>query len=78
MKKNSALIIGSFQSTETGYTGKLDTLAIQTPVQFLRIEDKEKDTHPDYTVSSGRHRAWRFRVRADRARIRSRARAKRV
>jgi uncharacterized protein (DUF736 family) len=51
--KKSALIIGAFTATETGYTGKLDTLAIKAPVQFLRIDDKEKDTHPDYTVSSG-------------------------
>lgn len=53
MNKNSALIIGAFQSTETGYTGKLDTLAIKANVQFERIEDKAKDTHPDYRVSSG-------------------------
>ncbi|HEX3747678.1 MAG TPA: DUF736 family protein [Bryobacteraceae bacterium] len=51
--KKSALIIGSFQSTETGYTGKLDTLAIKAPVQLVRVEDKEKDNHPDYVVSSG-------------------------
>jgi uncharacterized protein (DUF736 family) len=53
MKNRSALIIGTFQSTETGYTGKLDTLAIKAPVQIVRVEDKEKDTHPDYIVSSG-------------------------
>jgi hypothetical protein len=28
MKNSSARIIGSFTATETGYTGKLDTLAI--------------------------------------------------
>ena len=53
MKKTSALIIGSFQSTENGYTGKLDTLAFKANVQIVRIEDKEKDNHPDYTVSTG-------------------------
>lgn len=53
MNKRSALIIGTFTATETGFTGKLDTLAIKAPVQFLRNDDKEKDSHPDYTVSSG-------------------------
>jgi uncharacterized protein (DUF736 family) len=32
MKNRSALIIGAFTATETGYTGKLDTLAIKAPV----------------------------------------------
>ncbi len=53
MKKTSALIIGAFQSTENGFTGKLDTLAIKAPIQIVRIDEKEKDNHPDYTVSSG-------------------------
>lgn len=53
MNKRTALIIRAFTATETGFTGKLDTLAIKANVQFLRNEDKEKDNHPDYTVSSG-------------------------
>jgi len=53
MKKTSALIIGSFQSTDNGFTGKLDTLAVKANVQIVRISDKEKDNHPDYTVSTG-------------------------
>ena len=52
MKKSSALIIGSFQSTEHGFTGKLETLAIKAPIVLVRNNDKEKDNHPDYTVSS--------------------------
>ena len=52
MRKTSALIIGSFQSTENGYIGKLDTLAIKADIQIVRINDKEKDNHPDYYVSS--------------------------
>jgi uncharacterized protein (DUF736 family) len=51
--KTSALIIGSFTATETGYTGKLDTLAIKAAVTFERAKDKEKDNHPDYAVLSG-------------------------
>ena len=51
--RKSALIIGSFTATETGFTGKLDTLAIKASVTFERNEDKEKDNHPDFTVLSG-------------------------
>ena len=50
--KRSALIIGSFTATETGFKGKLDTLAIKASLTFHRNEDKEKDTHPDFTVTS--------------------------
>lgn len=50
--KKSALIIGSFTTTETGFTGKLDTLAVKASVTFER-NDKQKDSHPDYTVLSG-------------------------
>ena len=51
--KKSALIIGSFQSTETGFTGKFDTLAVKAAATFERNGSKEKDNHPDYTVLSG-------------------------
>jgi len=51
--KKSALIIGSFTATETGFTGKLDTLAIKTALTFERNKDKQKDNHPDYAVLSG-------------------------
>jgi uncharacterized protein (DUF736 family) len=51
--KKSALIIGSFTATETGFTGKLDTLAIKANATFERNTDKQKDSHPDYTVLSG-------------------------
>jgi uncharacterized protein (DUF736 family) len=50
--KKSALIIGAFTATETGFTGKLDTLAIKANVTFERNDDKQKDSHPDYTVLS--------------------------
>lgn len=52
--KKSALIIGSFTATETGFTGKLDTLASKASVTFERNEDKQKDSHPDYSVLFGR------------------------
>ena len=51
--KKSALIIGTFTATETGFTGKLDTLAVKASVTFERTGDKAKDSHPDYTVLSG-------------------------
>jgi uncharacterized protein (DUF736 family) len=51
--RKSALIIGSFTATETGFTGKLDTLAIKANVTLERNEDKQKDNHPDFTLLSG-------------------------
>jgi uncharacterized protein (DUF736 family) len=51
--RKSALIIGSFNATETGYTGKLDTLAVKANVTFERNDDKAQDNHPDFTVISG-------------------------
>jgi uncharacterized protein (DUF736 family) len=59
--KKSALIIGSFMSTETGFTGKLDTLAIKASISLQRQGDKAKDSHPDYVVTSGNNEigvAW--------------------
>jgi uncharacterized protein (DUF736 family) len=51
--RKSALVIGSFTATETGFTGKLDTLAIKASVTFERNGDKAQDNHPDFTVLSG-------------------------
>ena len=51
--KKSALIIGTFTATETGFTGKLDTLAVKASVTFERTAEKAKDSHPDYTILSG-------------------------
>lgn len=53
--KKSALIIGTFTATETGFTGKIETLAIKANVTFERNKDKAQDNHPDFTVlSSGK------------------------
>jgi uncharacterized protein (DUF736 family) len=49
----SALIIGSFTATETGFMGKVDTLAVKAAVTFERQQDKQKDNHPDYIALSG-------------------------
>jgi uncharacterized protein (DUF736 family) len=48
-----ALIIGTFTATETGFMGKLDTLAIKANITFERNENKVQDNHPDCTVTSG-------------------------
>jgi uncharacterized protein (DUF736 family) len=51
MKKN-ALIIGQFTKTEHGFTGRLQTLGIDANITLRRNDDKQKDSHPDYTVTS--------------------------
>ncbi len=59
--KKSALIIGEFQKTEHGFTGKLETLAIKATITLQPNDDKEKDSHPDYIVLHGQNEigvAW--------------------
>lgn len=51
--RKSALIIGNFTATETGFTGKLDTIAIKASLTIQRQNDKAKDSHPDFIVLSG-------------------------
>ena len=51
--RKSALVIGRFTATETGFTGKLDTLAVTAIVTFGRNKEKEQKNHPDFTVLSG-------------------------
>lgn len=52
MSKHYVLPIGTFTKTDTGFKGKLDTLAIKAEVTLQRIE-KDKDNHPDYAFLSG-------------------------
>src|ERR1700722_2315788 len=59
--KKSALIIGEFQKTEHGFTGKLETLAIKATITLQPNDDKEKDSHPGYIVLHGQNEigvAW--------------------
>lgn len=60
--KKSALMIGEFTKTEYGFTGKLETLAIKGVVVTLQRQgDKQKDSHPDYSVLHGQREigvAW--------------------
>ena len=59
--KKSALIIGEFQKTEHGFTGKLDTLAIKATITLQPNDDKEKDNQPDFIVLHGQRQigvAW--------------------
>jgi uncharacterized protein (DUF736 family) len=62
MAKKSALIIGSFQKTEHGFTGKLETLAHKgVTITLQPNDDKEKDSHPDFIVLHGQNEvgvAW--------------------
>lgn len=52
--RKSALIIGNFTATETGFTGKIETLAIKASgVTFEHNDDKAQDNHPDFTIISG-------------------------
>jgi uncharacterized protein (DUF736 family) len=39
--KKSALIIGTLNATDTGFTGKLDTLAIKASIAFERNDDQQ-------------------------------------
>lgn len=52
MSKKSALIIGTFTATETGFKGKIQTLAINAGVTFTRNTSKEKESHPDFTLTA--------------------------
>ena len=59
--KKSALIIGAFTKNEHGFTGKIKTLAIDATVTLQPNDDKQKDTHPDFTVLHGQNEigvAW--------------------
>jgi uncharacterized protein (DUF736 family) len=51
--KKSALIIGAFTATDTGFTGKLETLAIKANITLQPNDDKAEESHPDYIVLHG-------------------------
>jgi uncharacterized protein (DUF736 family) len=59
--KKSALIIGEFKKTETGFTGTLQTLAVKANISLHPNDDKQKDNHPDYIIQHGQNEigvAW--------------------
>jgi uncharacterized protein (DUF736 family) len=53
MAKKYALPIGSFIKNEHGvFNGTLETMAVKANVRLIPNDDKEKDNHPDYIVTT--------------------------
>ena len=48
-----AFNIGFFKSTDNGYTGKIDTLAIKAQADFHRVLDRTNENAPAYEIFSG-------------------------
>lgn len=45
--------IGTFTKTETGiFEGRIQTLTFQADIRFLPVNDKAKDTMPDFRIVS--------------------------
>jgi uncharacterized protein (DUF736 family) len=49
----SALVIGTFTATETGYAGSLDTFAIKANLTLERNKEEAQNNHPDFNVLCG-------------------------
>lgn len=53
--------IGFFKATDTGYTGKIDTLALKVQADFHRVLDRTHENAPAFHIFSGELRigaAW--------------------
>ena len=53
--------IGSFTKTDTGFTGRIETLAIKIPAVFNRLTDRTNENAPAFEIFSGELRigaAW--------------------
>jgi uncharacterized protein (DUF736 family) len=53
--------IGFFAKTDTGFTGKIETLALKIPAEFARVTDRIHENAPAYEIFSGELRigaAW--------------------
>ena len=48
-KEWNMAIIGTFKTTDTGFTGTLTTLSLKVPVDIRRVE-KDSDKAPDYRI----------------------------
>src|SRR5450755_1968535 len=45
--------IGFFKATDTGYTGKIDTLAVKVQVDFTRVLDRTNENAPAFELFCG-------------------------
>jgi uncharacterized protein (DUF736 family) len=48
-KEWNMAIIGTFKTTDTGFTGTLTTLSLKVPVNIRRVE-KDSDKAPDFRI----------------------------
>jgi uncharacterized protein (DUF736 family) len=48
-----AFNIGFFKTTDTGYTGKIETLAIKTQADFHRVLDRTHQNAPAFEIFAG-------------------------
>ena len=45
--------IGFFKATDTGYTGKIETLALKVQADFHRVLDRKHENAPAYEIFCG-------------------------
>jgi uncharacterized protein (DUF736 family) len=48
-----AFNIGFFKPTDTGYTGKIDTLAVKVQADFQRVLDRTHENAPAFEIFCG-------------------------
>jgi uncharacterized protein (DUF736 family) len=55
--------IGFFKATDSGYTGTIETLAVEVPAEFTRVLNRTNEKAPAYEVFCGKLRigvAWEY------------------
>jgi uncharacterized protein (DUF736 family) len=53
--------IGFFTKTDTGFEGRIETLALKIPAEFTRVTDRTHENAPTFEIFSGELRigaAW--------------------
>jgi uncharacterized protein (DUF736 family) len=53
--------IGYFKKTDTGFTGKIETLTLKTPAEFTRVLNRTNQNAPAFEIFAGELRigaAW--------------------
>jgi uncharacterized protein (DUF736 family) len=48
-----AFNIGFFKTTDTGYTGKIETLALKTQADFHRVHNRTNENAPAFEIFAG-------------------------